>query len=97
MKIEEIVESYKQIWGRSKKGVVRRYRCTSGPKKGRVVAKASTCSTGTNQRQSANLKKTRRTRATTQTIKRRQTMSRPLTKKVSAMNKSIRPRKRSKK
>jgi len=45
MLVEEIVESYKQVWARSATGVKRKYRCTSGQKKGRVVAKPATCST----------------------------------------------------
>ena len=40
MKISEIVaESVVQIWSRTKAGkMVRKYRCTAGPRKGRIVS-----------------------------------------------------------
>ena len=45
MQIAEIIpEGAIQIFGRSKGKVVRKYRCTSGQKKGRIVAKPQTCS-----------------------------------------------------
>ena len=45
MIISEIVdEGAVQIFGRKKGKVVRKYRCTSGQKKGRIVAKPQTCS-----------------------------------------------------
>jgi hypothetical protein len=45
MKITEIVtESVVQIWSRTKDGkMVRKYRCTAGPRKGRVVSSPSVC------------------------------------------------------
>ena len=45
MKIAEIVtESVVQIWSRTKGGkMVRKYRCTAGPRKGRVVSSPSVC------------------------------------------------------
>jgi hypothetical protein len=92
MLIEEIVEGYTTTWGRGKKGVVRRYRCTDGPKKGRVVAKPSTCNTGVNQRKSASLKKTRRTKGKVQATKRAIRMKHPTSKRVVRLNKSTRPR-----
>jgi hypothetical protein len=33
----------KQVWARSGKRVVRKYRCTGGRRRGRVVAKMSQC------------------------------------------------------
>ena len=44
MIVSDIVEGAIQIFGRSKGKVVRKYRCTSGQKKGRIVAKPQTCS-----------------------------------------------------
>jgi hypothetical protein len=96
MLVEEIFEGYKQVWGRSKKGVVRRYRCTDGPKSGRVVAKPSTCGTAINQRRSASLKKTRRSISAAQAIKRRKTMHRPTSTRITKLNKSLRPNRRRK-
>ena len=39
MKIAELTEGVVQIWGRNKGKLVRKYRCTSGQRKGRIVAK----------------------------------------------------------
>lgn len=45
MLIHEFVEPLdeKQIWARRGKSVVRKYRCTSGVRKGRIVAKMQQC------------------------------------------------------
>ena len=45
MIIADITEGAVAIFGRNKGKVVRKYRCTSGQKKGRIVAKANTCNT----------------------------------------------------
>jgi hypothetical protein len=88
MLINEIIsEGYQQVWGRSKKGVVRRYRCTDGAKKGRVVAKPSTCGTAVGQSKSQTMKKTRRTKGASQSIKRGVTMKRPTSRRIAAINK----------
>jgi hypothetical protein len=92
MQVTEIIEGYKQVWGRGKKGLVRRYRCTDGPKKGRVVAKPSTCGTGLGQQKSVNLKTTRRTKGKAQSIKRSVTMKRPTSKRLQKINRGISPR-----
>lgn len=59
--IEETVldEGYVQIAGRSGNKVVRKYRCTSGSRRGRVVSKPSTCSAPKNVKSSLNIKKAR--------------------------------------
>ncbi len=45
MQIADIIpEGAVQVFGRNKGKVVRKYRCTSGQKKGRIVAKPTTCS-----------------------------------------------------
>ena len=43
MLLEELIESIneKQIWGRRGSTTVRKYRCTSGMRKGRIVATAA--------------------------------------------------------
>lgn len=103
MLVVEIVENYKQVWARSGSGVKRKYRCTSGQKKGRVVAKPSTCSTPTKQSTSQRTKKTRTVKGTKQSIARSRTIKRATSRRVTKLNKStanrkrIRPRKRDKK
>lgn len=102
MLVEEIVEGYKQVFARTKTGVKKKYRCTSGQKKGRVVAKPATCSTPIKQGKSIRAKKTRRHKSTTQAIKRGMTIKRPTSKRVTKLNKNsnrkrITPRKRNRK
>ncbi len=92
MKVTEIIEGYKTVWGRGKKGVVRRYRCTDGPKKGRTVAKPSTCSTPLKQKSSLSLKKLRRTTSKKQAIKRNMRLKHPTSKRIMSLNKKIRPK-----
>ena len=96
MLVEEILEGFKQVWARGKKGLVRKYRCTDGAKKGRTVAKPSTCSTSVSQQKSVTLKKTRRTKGPAQSIKRSKTMHRPTSKRIRSANKrlKIKPNKR---
>lgn len=61
MKINEIIsEGYVQIAGRTGNKIVRKYRCTSGARRGRIVAKPGTCSAPRNVSSSFNLKKAKR-------------------------------------
>lgn len=92
MKVVEITEGYKQVWGRGSKGLVRRYRCTDGPKKGRVVAKPTTCLTITNPKKSITLKKTRKTKGQKQDLKRSLRMKHPTSIRLKRINKSLKPR-----
>tara|TARA_B110000503_G_scaffold43763_1_gene71613 strand:- start:278 stop:592 length:315 start_codon:yes stop_codon:yes gene_type:complete len=59
MLINEITEGYVQIWGRSGNKTVRKYRCTSGTRKGRIVAKPTTCSSPINTTSRRTLKLTK--------------------------------------
>ncbi len=52
---EPVIE--KQVWARSGKKVVRKYRCTTGRRKGRVVATASQCSAPINMKKRLTLKR----------------------------------------
>lgn len=49
----------KKVWARSGKKVVRKYRCGSGPRKGRVVAKMSQCFAAPDIKKRFTLKKTK--------------------------------------
>lgn len=55
--IDQIIE--KQTWARSGKKVVRKYRCSSGPRKGRVVAKVSQCFAAPDIKKRATIKRTK--------------------------------------
>jgi hypothetical protein len=65
MKVAEITEGATQIWGRSGTKTVRKYRCTSGPRKNRIVSKPSTCTAPKNVKKSLAFKKTRASRKNT--------------------------------
>ena len=55
--LEDLEEG--QTWARSGKKVVRKYRCTSGPRRGRVVAKMQQCFAAPNMKARMALKRTR--------------------------------------
>jgi hypothetical protein len=74
MRFAEIVqEAVSQIWSRSGTKSVRKYRCTSGPRKGRIVAKASTCNAPKQLATSQRMKQTRRSQGQSIKIKTRRT------------------------
>ena len=41
--VEPIEEAARNILGRTKSGIKRKFRCTSGPRKGRIVSDPATC------------------------------------------------------
>jgi len=87
MLVAEIFEGFVQAWGRKPGGkMVRRYRCTSGKKKGRVVAKPSTCATAVSPKKSAVLKRTKQIRGAAQNVKRKITMRRPTSTRIRSAN-----------
>lgn len=57
MRIEEVAEGVTQIWGRNKGKIVRKYRCTSGSRKGRIVSKPTTCTAPKRVKSSISIKK----------------------------------------
>ena len=62
MLITEIVSSdlsEKQIWGRTGKKVVRKYRCASGIRTGRIVSKIAQCFAAPNIKKKLSMKRTR--------------------------------------
>lgn len=67
--LEALEEGYVQIAGRSGNKIVRKYRCTSGSRRGRIVSKPSTCSAPKNVRSSINIKKARRRKGSQMAIK----------------------------
>lgn len=48
-----------QTWARSGKKIVRKYRCSSGPRKNRVVAKMAQCFAAPDIKKRVNLKRTK--------------------------------------
>ena len=60
MLISDITEGVTQIWGRNKGKIVRKYRCTTGSRKGRIVASPSTCNAPKRVKSSIAMKKAKR-------------------------------------
>jgi len=56
---DSVDEGATPIFGKSGNKVVRKYRCTSGSRKGRIVAKATTCNAPINIKSKLTMKKTR--------------------------------------
>jgi hypothetical protein len=50
----------KQVWARKGKSVTRKYRCSSGRRRGRVVSKMQQCFAPLNIKQSVRLKQTKK-------------------------------------
>ena len=61
MQLRELTSSLdeKRIWARSGKKVVRKFRCTSGRRKGRVVAKIGQCFAAPDMKKRFTLKRTK--------------------------------------
>lgn len=87
MLVKEITESVTQIWSRKGNKLARKYRCTSGSRKGRIVSKPSTCTAPKNLKRSTALKKTRKMKASKIAIKSSRTKrTNPISKKVARLN-----------
>lgn len=90
--VDIIPESYTQTYSRSGNKIVRRYRCTSGARDGRVVANPATCNAPINVKASQRLKITKRKGATGMKVKAKKTKTfNPSSKRLSGVQR-IRPR-----
>ena len=95
MLVEDIITSLveKQIWARSGKKVVRKYRCTQGPRKGRIVKKMSQCFAAPNIKARINMKRLRAKIGGKMMRKARRTKRvNPVSRRVQALNKAGRRR-----
>jgi|TARA_B110000879_G_scaffold25621_1_gene34571 hypothetical protein len=84
---DTIEEGVATIFGKKGNSTVRKYRCTSGTRKGRIVAKAATCNAPKNMKASNTLKKTRRTKGSVITTKASRTKrTNPASQRLKRMN-----------
>lgn len=89
--IDQIDE--KQVWAKSGKSVVRKYRCSSGPRKGRIVSKMSQCFAAPDIKKRATMKKTKARMGAKMSRKARRTKrTNPASIRLRKMNKSSRRR-----
>lgn len=90
--IDENIEEG-QTWARSGKKVVRKYRCSSGPRAGRIVAKVSQCFAAPDVKKRMSLKRTKARLGARMARKARKTKRiNPASRRVQAMNKASRGR-----
>ena len=73
MILRELFENVTAIWARKGAKNVRKYRCTSGSRKGRIVAKPTTCHAPKRVSSSVSIKKNKRSRAGAIKVKTRRT------------------------
>ena len=77
-----------QTWARSGKKVVRKYRCTTGRRKGRVVSKMSQCYAPLDIKQSVRFKQSKRKLGNRMSRKARRTKrTNPASKRLKQLNK----------
>ena len=75
------------IFGKTGNKVVRKFRCTSGARKGRIVAKPGTCTAPANVKAMQQMKKTRRAKGATPGIKAARTKrTSPASQKLTRLN-----------
>ena len=95
MLIREFTEAT-QVWSKSGKSSVRKYRCTSGVRKGRVMASPAACSKPLNVSKSKSFKQTRSTKAPTMKFKSKiSKKSNPASNRNIRLNKSVKPKSKS--
>lgn len=83
---DQIIE--KQVWARSGKKVVRKYRCMTGKRKGRVVANISQCFAAPDMKKRIKLKQTKARLGGRMARKARKTKRvNPASRRVQALNK----------
>ena len=88
---DQVIE--KQVWGRSGKKVVRKYRCTSGLRKNRVVSKMSQCFAAPDIKKKVQMKRTQARLGKRMARKARRTKRiNPTSKRVQSLNRRGRSR-----
>ena len=59
MIVAEVIEGVSTAWKRGKGNTTRKFRCKSGPRKGRVMASPAACNKPINRKKSASLTRTK--------------------------------------
>jgi len=92
MLIRELIEAT-QIWSKKGSTSVRKYRCTSGVRKGRVMSSPAACNKPMNIHKSKSLKQTRSQKAPTMKFKSKiAKRSNPASNRNIRLNKSVKPK-----
>lgn len=89
MRFHEIIEAVTTAYGRKGNTTVRRYRCTTGPRKGRTVASPATCNAPKKIKKSIKLKQTKARLGGSMQVKRSRTLrANPTSNAVQRLNKA---------
>jgi len=89
MRLQELTEGAIQITGHRGQKLVRKYRCTSGSRKGRIVAKPETCNKPKRVKSSINIKKAKARRGSAMKVASARTKrASGFTKRLTRINKS---------
>jgi len=89
VEVEEVMEA-KMVWAKRGNKIVRKVRCTSGPRKGRLVGNASQCSKPVNMKKRLTLKKTRARMGARMSRKAARTKRRnPVSRRIAKLNRRI--------
>ena len=84
--LEPLVET-KMVWARKGKSIARKYRCTFGKRKGRVVSNPSQCSKPIDMKKRITLRRTKAQKGSRMTRKAQRTKrTNPASKAVRALN-----------
>lgn len=88
MRLKELTEAGTMAWQRSGTKNTRKFRCKSGPRKGRVMASPASCNAPYNSKKGANLKKTKSKLGMSRKIKSTLTRKRnPASRRLRKLNK----------
>lgn len=94
MQIQELVIETTQVWSKSGGKSVRKYRCTSGIRKGRVMSSPSACNKPLNAKKSASFKKTKQKKAPVMKYRTRiAKTSNPASSRNTRLNRATKPKK----
>ena len=87
VEVEEVMEA-KMVWAKRGDKIVRKVRCTSGPRKGRLVSNAGQCSKKIDMKKRMVIKRTRAKMGGRMARKAARTKRRnPVSKRVARLNK----------
>lgn len=92
MLVNDLVEAT-QVWSKKGSASVRKYRCTSGVRKGRVMSSPSACNKPVDIHKSKTMKQTKHTKLPQIKFKSRiAKSSNPASKRNARLNKAIKPK-----
>jgi len=88
---DEIFEGAKIAWGRIGNKIIRKYRCTSGQRNGRLVSSPADCTKPIDLKKRQKMRITRKAKGARMAAKRKRTMARnPTSLRIQKMNKAAR-------